>query len=299
MFARLLASKVALGAAVVIVAVLLGGVSFGALGGAAPFATALGVTPLTGPAPLADETRGDRAGKLAEILDKLVQNGTISAEQKDKILAAVREAAQHEGGRSREKAIIGNLLEDAAKIIGIDLGTLKQELPGHSLAQVAQSHGVSRDTLVRKLADDVNGRIDKTLADNKITKEQADKLKAQAPEMIGRFVDHMWVDRKPRQHDGGRHFIGNLFEDAAKAIGISADDLKKELPGHSMAQVAQSHGVTRDALVRSMTTSATAAIDKAVADGKLGRDQADKLKANLAQVIGTFVDRVTPARSIR
>ncbi len=268
MFTRSLASKLTLGAAAVAAGgVVFGGIALAAFGGS-PFATSAAVSPTVGAAPLAEDRKGDRLGTLARVLDGLLRNGTITAEQRDKIVAAIREAAQQERGRGPNA-----LLADAAKIIGISAGDLRKELAGKSLAQVAQAHGVSRDTLVQRLGADTK----------------------RSPELVARLVDHVWSGPQRGERDG-KAFVGDLFQEAAKAIGIRPADLKRELAGKSLAQVAQAHNVSRDALVQALTASSAARIDQARGDGKLGADQAAKLKARLAGLVTKLVDRVSPPR---
>ena len=270
MIARLRASKLALGAAAVASgAVLLGGIALASFGGVSPsFASAIapfGATLLA--------QNGGPIAKLGDILDGLVKNGTITTDQKSKILAAVEDAAK-QGKGHRVEAFGRPLLEDAAAAIGISAADLKKDLPGKSLAQVAQAHNVSRDTLVQKLTTAADARVDTAQRGNKITKDQADKLKANVPAMVGKFVDEVRRAPQPGAH-GGKAALGNLLQEAAKAIGITPDQLKTELPGKSLTQVASLHGVDRNTLIQKLTASAD---------------------ARVAALIGTFVDRVTPTR---
>lgn len=299
MFARLFRSKIALGTAAIISGVvLLGGVALGALGPTSAL-TPLSAQPSFDAATLAEDGRGDRAKALATILDRLVANGTITAEQKDKILAAVRDAAP--AARPNAKRFLGNVLENAARAIGISAGDLKRELAGSSFARVAQAHGVSRDTLVSRLTADANAAVDAALAAGRLTAEHAQSIKAHLPELIANAVDRTWPEARPRGDRGtaGKAILADLLQSAAQAIGIDSAVLKRELPGKSVAQVAQAHGVSRDTLVASMSAAATKRIDDAVAAGKLTADQASRLKAGLAQHIGTFVDRMVPARAAK
>ena len=178
-----------------------------------------------------------------------------------------------------------------ANAIGIAPAELRTELPGRSLATVAQAHGVSRDTLVQKLIAAVDADVDRALADKRITSEQADRLKKNAPDTVAKAVDRVIAQPKvvaPRV----KASAADLAAAAAKAIGISADQLKRELPGKSVAQVAQAHGVTRDAVVQSLTTAANDRIAAAAAAGKLTADQAARMKALAPAAIATFVDHV-------
>ena len=267
----LIAALAALGAVA-----LLGGVAL-ASGATAP------------PVPFAGTTaaaNGD-AGRLTAILDGLVQQGVITRDQADKIVAAVSAA--------RPKPVPAVVKHDfvvaVANAIGIAPSELRTELPGRSLATVAQAHGVSRDTLVQKLIAAVDADVDRALADKKITSEQADRLKKNAPDTVAKAVDRVTAQPKvvaPRV----KASAADLAAAAAKAIGISADQLKRELPGKSVAQVAQAHGVTRDAVVQSLTTAANDRIAAAAAAGKLTADQAARMKALAPVAIATFVDHV-------
>src|SRR5205085_2845905 len=56
---------------------------------------------------------------------------------------------------------------------------------------------------------------------------------------------------------------------AAQAIGISADQLRTELPGKSLAQVAQAHGKTGDDIATALKNAAHTRIDQAAANNQL------------------------------
>lgn len=289
MFPRLLASKIVLSVAGAATAVaLVGGAALAATGGA-PFDTTA-VTQTTEFGPLAQDETG--RSRLAEILDKLVQQGVITADQEQKILAAVH--------LSNRVAIVKHqLLVDAAKLIGITPADLRTELPGKTLAQVAQAHNVSRDALVSGLVAAFDTDIDQAVRSGKITQDQADKLKAKVPDLVNKAVDRVVQLPKPGAGRDLRAYVGNLAQDAAQAIGISVGDLRKELPGKSLAQVAQAHGVTRDTLVQHLVTSIGARIDKDVQSNKLTQQRADAIKAKLPTLVGTGVDRVFPAAKQR
>lgn len=298
MFARLLASKVALaGVAVAFSLLLLGGVALGALD-AAPFGARPALDPTISTSPLAEDGQGERAKRFAQVLDRLVADGTITAEQSAKILAALGEQAKSDRGPAL-KRFVGDLLAETTKIIGADTRTLRQELPGRSLAQIAPNHGVSRATLVSGLLAAVNANVEKALANGRLTKEQADKMKTGAPELVSRFVDRVWPQqRKPApQRRDGKAFLGEMLQDAAQVIGIGVGDLRAELPGKSLAQVAQSHNVSRDTLVERLRAAITARVDEAVRATKLTQQQADRITADLPQAIAKQVDRVVPARA--
>ena len=72
---------------------------------------------------------------------------------------------------------------------------------------------------------------------------------------------------------------------AAQAIGISADQLRQELPGKSLAQVAQAHGKNPTDVANALKNAAHQRIDQAVTAGRLTADQANQQKTQVDQRI--------------
>lgn len=264
---------------------LLGGIAFGAVR-ASLDAPREAREPVDGTA-LAE----GRGNLLKEALDKLVQSGVISADQRDKILKAVEDEAASRRGPGIPRGPRVNLIEDAARIIGISVDQLRQELPGKSLGQVAQNHGVTADTLKQKLVQAASDRIDQDVADKRLTADQAAKLKPRLADVIGKLVDRTPNGRPKAFGRFGARPLQNLFADVAKAIGITAAELRQELPGKSFAQVAQAHNVTTDALVSSLVTAESARIDDAVAKGTLTQDRATRIESQLKDMLTKAVNR--------
>jgi len=131
---------------------------------------------------------------LAAILERLVQNGTITAEQKETILEAVGTAAHRE---ARVKRIWAGLMRVSVEYLGLprqDVGAALRA--GTSLGELADdTDGKSRDGLIDTLAQQVTERIDQALADGTITEEQADRAQEDLVERITKFVDHVYEKR--------------------------------------------------------------------------------------------------------
>lgn len=293
MLSRLWSSRTALTAgAAGIGLVLLGGIALAVVRPPLPDSSAPEVRPASDLT--VAEQRGGNA--LKEVLDKLVQNGTITADQRDKILKAVDEELASRKPRGLPHLRL-DLLEEAARAIGITLEQLRQELPGKSLAQVAQAHNVSADTLKQKLVQAFNAKADKAIADKKLTAEQATKLKERFAAEVNALVDRVHDQRGRRKGPPAKlPGLSNLLQDAAQAIGIPLDQLRQELPGKSLAEVAKAHSVSRDTLVSKLVAAETARIDDAVAKGRLTADQAARSKSRLSEAIGKAVDRTTPQK---
>jgi hypothetical protein len=81
---------------------------------------------------------------------------------------------------------------------------------------------------------------------------------------------------------------------AAQSIGISVDQLRQELPGKSLAQVAQAHGKNPTDVATAMKNAANQRIDQEVTSGKLTADQATQQKQQIAQRIDQQINQAVP-----
>jgi hypothetical protein len=98
---------------------------------------------------------------------------------------------------------------------------------------------------------------------------------------------------------GGPHFgfgiIGRGLDAAAKALGITTDELKSDLEkGMSIADIAKSKNVDVNKVIDALVADANAKIDTAVKDGKLSQDEAKTLKDTLRSAITAFVNNSLP-----
>ena len=89
------------------------------------------------------------------------------------------------------KAFLGDMLQTARDYLG---GVALQDVTaamrsGKSLGDIANDKGKSRDGLVQALTTAANTRIDKAVADQKLTAEQATTLKTKVSAEIATFVD--------------------------------------------------------------------------------------------------------------
>jgi hypothetical protein len=91
---------------------------------------------------------------------------------------------------------------------------------------------------------------------------------------------------------GRGHGPGGALTAAAQAIGISVDQLRTELPGKSLAQVAQAHSKTAADVATAMKNAAHQRIDQDVAAGRLTAAEATQRKQQVAQRIDQQVNEV-------
>lgn len=80
-------------------------------------------------------------------------------------------------------------------------------------------------------------------------------------------------------------------------LGITPEQLQTELhagAGQSLAQIAQAHGKSREALITFLTDQVKTRLDQAVTNGRLTRQPADEQLARFQQTAGQIVDHVHP-----
>jgi hypothetical protein len=87
---------------------------------------------------------------------------------------------------------------------------------------------------------------------------------------------------------------GFSLDAAAQALGISPDQLRQELPGKSLADVARAHNVAPTTVANALKAAATTHIDQDVSSGRLTADQAAQIKQGLDERINQQLNRQVP-----
>jgi hypothetical protein len=208
-------------------------------------------------------------------------------------------------------------LDAAAQAIGISRDDLRTELRGKSLTAVAQAHTKDPAAVATALKTAAHTRIDQAVADGRLTADQGNTQKTNVDARIDQLMTQFMQQGGPGPQNGrgpggpgapggpgrgpggfafpfGLGIVQQGLDTAAGAIGIPADQLRAELPGKSLAQVAQTHGTDSTAVVTALQTAAHTRIDQAVANNRLTADQANTIKTNLDSRITDLVNQVMP-----
>lgn len=195
-------------------------------------------------------------------------------------------------------------LQAAAQAIGITPEQLRTELPGKSLAQVAQAHGKSGNDVATALKNAANQKIDQAVSSGRLTSDQANTQKTNIAQRIDQLVNQV----TPQAGQGGGQgrgpggfgfgfgpgMIQQGLQVAAQTLGITPEQLRSELPGKSLAQVAQAHGKSGTDVATALKNAANQRIDQEVSNGRLTSDQANTQKTNIGQRIDQLVNQVIP-----
>lgn len=166
-------------------------------------------------------------------------------------------------------------LDAMAKLLKMTTDELKTQLQGGAtLADLADKAGVQlqalRDASNAAAQQAMRESIEKAVTDGKLTRAQADwMLQGLDKGFMGRGA----FGAKGTQNDPE-------LAAAAKVLGMTADQLSLQLwGGRTLAQLADKAGVKLEDVQKAMQTARTdamkQAIEQAVKDGKLTREQAD------------------------
>lgn len=216
------------------------------------------------------------AGGVAAASAALTNPAKIAAAA-DSSGSAAATAQDHRAGHGP----FGGALNTVAQLLQITPQELLQDLrQGQTIAQVAQSKGVSEQQVIDAIVKDMSAAIDKRVQDGKLTQDQADKIKAGLADKAKKMVEHQGPWKKE-----GHPFRGGFLKDIASILGMSQQDLLNELKsGKSIAQVAQSKGVSESQLVDQLLQKERDVLTKLVerqwgshkdsgTDGQSGSDQ--------------------------
>lgn len=135
-----------------------------------------------------------------------------------------------------------------------------------------------------KTGDRLKLLLDGLVQKGVITQQQEDAIVAAAKDATAKQV---------RTAKVVRDFLG----ESATYLGLAPKDLLAKLPGTSLGKIADSTpGKGKAGLVTALSVAANGDITKALSEKKITDDQANKMRAGLAEEINTFVDRTWPTK---
>lgn len=156
------------------------------------------------PDPRDDDAPARRGDRLREVLQPLVDDGTLTAEQVEAVVATLQDAGPlgrlgHRGpdGDRRPHRLLDR--EELAAVLGIDVDALSDQLrDGMSLAAIAEQQGVAVDVVIDLLVADAEARLADRVADGTLTEEQAADRAAEIRERVTELVNRVPGERPER-----------------------------------------------------------------------------------------------------
>jgi hypothetical protein len=172
-----------------------------------------------------DATVPDRTQRIRDLLQTLVDDGTITATQADAVAGELATALPERGGRGhggfdRGGFARGVTAEVVAEALGITVDELVEAVRGGAtIAGLAADAGVDVQVVIDAMVTQVAEHLDARVADGVLTQEQADERLAAATERITDVVQNGGLGMGP----GGRHGRGPRLDDTADTSGDSVE----------------------------------------------------------------------------
>lgn len=198
---------------------------------------------------------------------------------------------------------IGQHLNALAEFLVMKPAELIAELgKNKSLAEIAQEHGKTREQLKQAILSYVQKQLDEAVAKGKLTKEKADAQKQRANAEIDKLLDAKLKGRIGVPQRGfGHQFVipqlGSFLKTAADFLGVKPGDLQAEMKqGKTLAQIAKERGKTPEQLKETVLTNLQTKLDEAVANGKLTKEKAAKMRQKASEQLDNLINTSLPDR---
>jgi hypothetical protein len=254
---------------------------------------------------------------LEDVLDDLVEDEVITEDQRDKIAEAFEERTIRFGRGLRGTPH----LDTVADVLATDVDGLVEQLrDGSTIADIA---GDQTKEVIDALIAEYTARIDDAVAEEKMTEEKAEEIRAALVEQVEAMVSgelptgiqHFGMDRfhgprgfgffgGPRgfdffdrtdRFDGFRFGGGFGLDTIAEALGLEADELLKQLAGgSSLADIAGEHSVEIPDIVDAVLADLDEKLSDLVSDERLTQERADQIREELAEVINSMFNGEMP-----
>ncbi|HLG07479.1 MAG TPA: hypothetical protein VI409_02285 [Gaiellaceae bacterium] len=150
---------------------------------------------------------------------------------------------------------------------------------GERLAKIAEARGVSVEQLQADIKARLLARVDAAENAGRISSERAAQLRERIS--VGSLC-------QGARHGKARLAARSMLRAAAEFLGLDRAELREQLPGNSLAGLAQKQGKSVDALKAAMLAPAKERLAKAVAAGRITQAQADAALEKL----GLLADRL-------
>jgi hypothetical protein len=143
-----------------------------------------------------DELLGGGAGADESIDTDAVVGATPAAD------AAPGRDRLERGGPCARLARFGAWLDDVATIVGLTPDEVLTRLAaGESLAEIAESEGISREELIAGLEAAILERLDRAVENGRLSEEERAEIEANLTERLETLVDHHRGDTNPTASD--------------------------------------------------------------------------------------------------
>ena len=202
----------------------------------------------------------------------------------------------------------GGELSVIAAALHMAVSDLKSGLAaGKSLAQIATSAGIDPNKLIATVVNDATSKINAAVSLGALSRAQADKIIAMLPGLVSDVVNHSFGDIGAGLGAGSKlpMSLGSLGDLAslgnfAKLGNLAHQDFKSffsDMFGSfgNLGQANPGASIDPQALISSIVSMATDAVNAALSAGLLTQAQASTILSNLAPAITNLVHKLLDA----
>ena len=163
------------------------------------------------------------------------------------------------------------------------------------LERIADRRGVSVAELEAKIDARLLARVDAALQAGRISTERAAKLRQRISD--SRLCDGVRAGKAWKVGNMRLASHHGMLRAAAEFLGLDRAALKAQLPGTSLASLAQKQGKSVGDLEAAMLAPAKERLAGAVAAGRITQGRADRVLEHLERLANRLVERTFPAKS--
>lgn len=204
------------------------------------------------------------------------------------------------GGFGPHRALAFGPALGAAKYLGLTEGQLVNQLQsGKSLAQIAKAQGKTTTGLEQAITSALKTRLDKAVANKRITAAEEQKLLKGLTAHINDMVNNTPPKLAGPRARGPMGLGGGLLRGPATAVakylGLTRAQLVKQLrSGKSLADIAKAQGKTTSGLEQEITSAVKTRLDKAVANKRITAAEEQQMLRALSAHISDLVNGTPP-----
>jgi polyhydroxyalkanoate synthesis regulator phasin len=150
----------------------------------------------TGTEATTDDVDAERGVRLRELLQELVDGGTITAGQADAVTEHLLANAPERGGRGPHRGHGG---EAVAEALGLEVDAVREALrAGTTIADLAEQQGVDVQVVIDAMVAEAEEHLATAVENGRLTQDEADERLAEITERITDRID----DPLPTPGDG-------------------------------------------------------------------------------------------------
>ena len=187
---------------------------------------------------------------------------------------------------------VGALVATAAVLVGAGAALAASPATGDRssrcdarVSRIAERRGVTVEQLTADVKARLLARIDAAEKAGRLSSERAAKLRDRVAQ--GSFCG-------ARHHVQARVAVRGMLRSAARFLGLDREELREQLPGTSLAALAEKQGKSVSALEAAMIAPAKQRLATAVASGKITQARADAVLERLENTADRLASHVFP-----